>query len=217
MNRITIIAGHFGSGKTEFALNYALHLKKTHQNVTIVDMDTVNPYFRTKDAEERLDNAGVRVISPQFANTNVDILSVPPEILSVFENSSCAAVFDVGGDDEGAIVLGVYEKLIRECGYEMFFIMNPKRPFTETPQQALDMMQAIEQVSRLKFTGIVNTANLMEETTPSLVAEGEKVVRKTAKVSNLPFLYTAATPENLALILEQEKGFPIELFLKKPF
>ena len=217
MNRITVIAGHFGSGKTEFALNYALHLKKDHENVTIVDMDTVNPYFRTKDAEERLSEAGVRVISPQFANTNVDILSVPPEILSVFENPSCAAVFDVGGDDEGAIVLGVYEKLIRESGYEMLFIMNPKRPFTETPEQAMEMMNAIEQASRLKFTGIVNTANLMEETTPSLVAEGEKIVRETAKRSELPFLYTAATAENLASISEPEKGFPIELFLKKPF
>ncbi|MBE7043659.1 MAG: hypothetical protein E7399_09275 [Ruminococcaceae bacterium] len=217
MNRITIMAGHFGSGKTEFALNYALHLKKTHENVTIVDMDTVNPYFRTKDAEERLNEAGVGVISPRFANTNVDILSVPPEILSVFENSSCAAVFDVGGDDEGAIVLGVYEKLIRESGYEMLFVMNPKRPFTETPEQALEMMTAIEQASRLKFTGIVNTANLMEETTPQLVAEGEQIVRKTAELSNLPFLCTVATAENLVLLSEPEKGFPIELFLKKPF
>ncbi len=217
MNRITVIAGHFGSGKTEFALNYALHLRKTHENVTIVDMDTVNPYFRTKDAEERMNKAGVRVISPQFANTNVDILSIPSEILSVFENPSCAAVFDVGGDDEGAIVLGVYEKLIRESGYEMLFIMNPKRPFTETPQQALEMMNAIEQVSRLKFTGIVNTANLMEETTPALVAEGETVVRETAKLSHLPFMYTAATAENLVSISEPEQGFPIELFLKKPF
>ena len=216
MNRITIVAGHFGSGKTEFALNYALHLKKTNENVTIVDMDTVNPYFRTKDAEQRLTEQGIRMISPQFANTNVDILSIPPDILSVFE-SSCAAVFDVGGDDEGAIVLGVYEKLIRESGYEMLFIMNPKRPFTETPQQALEMMSAIEQVSRLKFTGIVNTANLMEETTPQLVAEGEQVVKETARLANLPFLYTAATAENLALISEPKTGFPIELLLKKPF
>ena len=217
MNRITVVAGHFGSGKTEFALNYALHLRKESGNVTIVDMDTVNPYFRTKDAEQRLEEAGVRVISPQFANTNVDILSVPPEILSVFEDSSCTAVFDVGGDDEGAIVLGVYEKLIQETGYEMFFIMNPKRPFTETPEQALEMMTAIEQASKLKFTGIVNTANLMEETTPELVAEGEKIVRKTAEQAKLPLVCTAATAENLAFISEPEQGFPIELFLKKPF
>ena len=217
MKRITVISGHFGSGKTEFALNYALRLKQSHKDVTIVDMDTVNPYFRTKDAEERMEKAGIHVISPQFANTNVDILSIPPEILSVFETPSCAAVFDVGGDDEGAIVLGVYEKLIRECGYEMLFIMNPNRPFTKTPEQALEMMNAIEQVSRLKFTGIVNTANLMEETTPALVAEGEKIVRETAKISNLPFLFTAATAENLVSISEPEKGFPMELFLKKPF
>lgn len=217
MKRITVVAGHFGSGKTEFALNYAAYLKRHCDDVTIADMDTVNPYFRTKDAEERLDAFGIRVISPQFANTNVDILSVPPEILSVFESDSCAAVFDVGGDDEGTVVLGVYEKQIRETGYEMFFIMNPKRPFTETPEQAAEMIRAIEQASRLSFTGIVNTANLMEETTPELVAEGEKTVRKTAELTGLPYVCTAATQENLAFISEPEKRFPIELYLKKPF
>lgn len=217
MNRITIVAGHFGSGKTEFSLNYAIDLKKKHDQVTLVDMDTVNPYFRTKDAEDRLAQLGIQVISPEFANTNVDILSVPPQILSVFETPGCAAVFDVGGDDEGAVVLGVYEKLIREAGYEMLFVMNPNRPFTKTPEQALKMIRAIEQASRLNFTGVVNTANLMEETTPQLVAEGELVVRKTAELAGLPFLFTAATAENLVSILEPEKGFSIELFLKKPF
>ena len=215
--RLTLFAGHYGSGKTNIAVNYALKLAGEGKGVCIADLDIVNPYFRTKDSAKVLENAGVYLISPQFANTNVDILSIPPEILSVFETPSCAAVFDVGGDDEGAVVLGVYEKLIRECGYEMLFIMNPNRPFTKTPEQALEMMNAIEQVSRLKFTGIVNTANLMEETTPALVAEGEKIVRETARISNLPFLYTAATAENLVSISEPEKGFPMELFLKRPF
>lgn len=217
MKRITIIAGHFGSGKTEFALNYAIELKRNYPRVTVADMDTVNPYFRTKDAQETLEALGIDVISPQFANTNVDILSVPSQILSVFESPDCRAVFDVGGDDEGAIVLGVYQKQIVQAGYDMLFVMNPNRPFTRTPDQALEMMASIEQASRLRFTGLVNTANLMEDTTPELVAQGEKIVKQTAEMAGLPFFYTAGTAENLTLLSEPDKGFPIKLFLKKPF
>ena len=217
MNRIIIVAGHFGSGKTEFSLNYAVYLKKFHDQVTVVDMDTVNPYFRTKDAQQRLEELGISVISPRFANTNVDILSVPSQILSGFETPACHAVFDVGGDDEGAVVLGVYEKQIRQVGYDMLFVMNPNRPFTKTPEQALEMMAAIEQASRLRFTGLINTANLMEETTPQLVAEGEETVKKTAEMAGLPFLFSVGTAENLAMISEPDQRFPIQLFLKKPF
>ena len=217
MNRISVICGHFGSGKTEFALNYARAVKRQHPMVTIVDMDTVNPYFRTKDAAERMNEAGVRVIAPAFANTNVDILSVPEEILSVFETPECRGILDVGGDDEGAVVLGVYAKQIRAVGYEMLFVMNPNRPFTQTPEEALAMMGAIEQASHLSFTGLVNTANLMEETTPELVAEGEKIVLETAQRAGLELKFTAAVPECLTKIADPKRGFPLNLFLQKPF
>ena len=151
--------------------------RKGHYKVTIVDMDTVNPYYRTKDVQEILEAKGIRVIAPQFANTNVDILSVPSDILSVFDDPECVAVFDVGGDDEGAIVLGMYQRYLLQCGYDMLFVFNARRPLTATGDDTLEMFEAIQNTSRLRFSGIINNTNLMEDTTPEIVLEGQQAAQ----------------------------------------
>ncbi len=217
MSRITIIAGHFGSGKTEFAVNYAFRLKKQFEKVTIVDMDTVNPYFRTKDAESELEKSGINVIAPEFANTNLDIISIPGEVLSVFADKDCHAIFDVGGDDEGATVLGMYNRYLNECGYDMYFVLNSRRPFTETAEDAKVMMEAIEYTSRLKFTGIVSNSNLMEATTPELVMEGEKVAAELSDKTGVPLIHVCATEENSGLIRNKDRFFKLDFYIKKPF
>lgn len=217
MKRITVIAGHFGSGKTEFAVNYAMHLRKTHENVVIADMDTVNPYFRTKDAENVLEAAGVRVISPEFANTNLDIISIPGEINSVFEDDTVHAVFDVGGDDEGAVVLGMFRKQLEKCGYDMLLVVNKNRPFTDSAESTIEMIRAIEGASGLKFTGIVSNTNLLDDTTPQLVRRGEDMCGEVSEKTGIPLVFVAADEKNCGMIKNKDKFFKLDFYIKRPF
>lgn len=217
MNRITVIAGHFGSGKTEFAVNYAFKLKEQFEKVTIVDMDTVNPYFRTKDAKDSLEEKGINVIVPEFANSNLDIITIPSEVLSVFADENCHAIIDVGGDDEGATVLGMFNRYLLDCGYEMYLVLNHKRPFTGNLEDSLEMISAIETTSRLKFTGIVSNSNLMELTTPELVAEGEALCEAVSEKTGIPLKFISATKENASLLKNKEKLFELDFYIKKPF
>ena len=217
MKRITVIAGHFGSGKTEFAVNFAFRLKQQFEKVTIVDLDTVNPYFRTKDAKAALLDAGINVIVPEFANSNLDIITIPPEVLSVFADESCHAILDVGGDDEGATVLGMFNRYLMESGYEMYFVHNSKRPFTGSVDDTIEMMNAIEYSSRLKFTGIVSNSNLMELTTPEIVSEGEKLTLEVSDKTGIPVKFIASTPENSGLIINKDRFFKLDFYIKKPF
>ena len=197
MKKITIVTGHFGSGKTEFAVNYAMRLKKNHEFVNIVDMDTVNPYFRTGDAREALHKAGIRLISPLFANTNVDITAIPGGIMAVFDGETSVSVLDVGGDDDGAVVLGTYEKQIKQAGYEMFFVFNACRPMTADADSALSMLRKIEQASRLHVTGIVNNTNLMEDTTAETILTGHIKTAELSKTAGIPVKYLTATNDNI--------------------
>ena len=113
-----VVVGHYGSGKTEFSLNLAFRLREQGEKVTIVDLDVVNPYFRTADAVKELKAQGIRVIVPEYANTNVDVPALPPDIFAAFETEG-TVIFDVGGDDDGAIVLGRFFSRFQETPYDM--------------------------------------------------------------------------------------------------
>lgn len=127
--RLTLFAGHYGSGKTNLAVNYALALRRSGKKVRIADLDIVNPYFRTKDSAEELAAAGIELVSPTYANTNLDIPALPQEIYGLFERRDSCAVIDVGGDDAGAYALGRFAPLIlEENDYEMIFTVNFYRP-----------------------------------------------------------------------------------------
>lgn len=217
MKRITIISGHFGSGKTEFAVNYAMKLKEESDNVAIADLDTVNPYFRTKDAEAVLENKGIRVISPEFANTNLDIISIPGEINALFEDSSCRAVLDVGGDDEGAVVLGMFGKRIVECGYDMYFVVNKNRPFTADTESTVEMLRNIEAACGLKFTGIVSNSNLLSETTGEIVSEGEAMCEEVSKITGIPLVYVAGGDGMIGSVKNKDKFFNMKFYIKMPY
>ncbi len=135
LKRVTIFAGHYGSGKTNIAINYALKIKESGKNVDIADLDIVNPYFRTKDAQELLEDAGIRLVSSVMANTNVDTPALPAEAYSIVHDTSKHAVIDVGGDDRGALALGRYVPyLLKEDNYEMLFVINKYRFLTGSPE-----------------------------------------------------------------------------------
>ncbi len=138
--RITLFCGHYGTGKTNVAVNYALWLKSRGDEVQIADMDIVNPYFRTKDSEKELNEAGIRLISPRFANSNVDLPALPQELYGLFEFRDKKAVLDIGGDDRGAYALGRFAPMIlEENNYECLFVANFYRPLTRTPAAALTL------------------------------------------------------------------------------
>ncbi|MCC8169972.1 MAG: hypothetical protein LIO59_06380, partial [Oscillospiraceae bacterium] len=150
--QIHIFSGHFGSGKTETALNFAALKRREGNEVTLIDLDIVNPYFRSKDAENALSEKGIRLIANRFASTNVDMPIVPSEVLSVFKSNGGVVIFDVGGDDDGVYALGHYLKFFDIFGYEMHFVVNTKRPMTSSTAELLEIAERVEKASRLKFT-----------------------------------------------------------------
>ena len=218
--RLTLFAGHYGSGKTNIAVNYALHLAAEGKKVCIADLDIVNPYFRTADSANDLENAGVTLISPQFANSNVDLPALPAESYRLVQDKSIYGIMDIGGDDRGAYALGRFTPMILEEGnYRMAFVANCYRPLTRTPEDALEILKEIESACGLKFTCLVNNSNLGPETTPETILDSLDYIEKLSLLSGLPlWLHTVdntvapALPETLKPVLPlrlQEKYFAL--------
>ena len=215
--RITLFAGHYGSGKTNIAVSYALLLAREGKKTAIADLDIVNPYFRTKDSASELEAAGVDLISPQFANTNVDLPALPAEAYRLVEDKSLYAVMDIGGDDRGAYALGRYTPfLLEEGNYRMAFVANPCRPLTRTPEEALEVMREIEAAGGLPFTAIVNNANLAHETTPETVLAAVPYMKKLSELSGLPVWMTSAE-ERVAAGLEGQVPGLLSMRLQRKY
>ena len=190
--RVTLFAGHYGSGKTNVAVNFALHLAAQGKAVTLADMDIVNPYYRSKDSAKELEAAGVKVIASAYANTNVDVPALPQEMYSVTEDTSRYAVLDVGGDDRGALALGRYAPaILKENDYHMIYVFNAARPLSRTADMALEIMQEIETAGGITFTAIINNTNLGRETTWETVAASRTEAEKLSQISGLPLLFTS--------------------------
>ena len=193
MKRVTLFCGHYGSGKTNIAVNYALWLRQRGKAVAIADIDIVNPYFRTKDSQTELEAAGVRVIALPFANTNVDLPSLPAEVYSLVQSRAEYAVFDVGGDDRGAYALGRYvPAILEENDYDMLYVANFYRPLTRTPEQALAVLREIENACGIPFTGIVNNSNLAEQTTAATIEAARPLAEALGARAALPVVMTTA-------------------------
>ena len=218
--RLTLFAGHYGSGKTNIAVNYAIHLAKEGKQVCIGDLDIVNPYFRTADSAAELQAAGIELIQPQFANTNVDLPSLPAQAYKLVQDKSCYGVMDIGGDDRGAYALGRYVPFLKEeNNYRMVFVANSCRPLTRTPEDAMEVMAEIEAACGLAFTDIVNNTNLGPATDPEVVLESQDFIERLAALSGLPLLFTAvradlaptvsATIPNVFPLQLQEKYFDL--------
>ena len=211
--RLTLFAGHYGSGKTNIAVNYALMLAKEGKKVCIGDLDIVNPYFRTKDSTEVLEKAGVDLISPQFANTNVDLPALPAEAYRLVQDKNTWAVADIGGDDRGAYALGRYvPAILQEQAYNMVFVANFCRPLTRTPEDAVEIMREIEAACGLPFTHIVNNTNLGTETTAQTLLDSVELTEKLSALSGLPIGFHSAEAK-VAKLLEgkRENVFPLQL------
>ena len=213
--RITLFSGHYGSGKTNIAINYAMLLKNSFDNVCIADLDIVNPYFRTKDGEAALNRHKIKLISSEFASSNVDLPALPAETYAILDNPDLHAVIDVGGDDRGALALGRYApSILDENNYEMLFVINKFRPLTRDCKSTLEIMNEIENACNMKFTAIVNNSNLGEETTAENVLSSLDYANQIAKKTGLPVKMTCVdsrvAPELSGKI---ENVFPITLYV----
>lgn len=190
--RLTLFAGHYGSGKTNLALNWAYWLRDRGLSVAVADLDIVNPYFRTKDAAAELAARGISLISSAYANSNLDVPAMPKEIYPLVEGRERYGVLDVGGDDRGALALGRYVPAIRkENDYEMLFVANSARPLTRTVEDTLAVFREIEQACALPFTGIVNNTNLGAATTPEDVLASLSYAEELSRRTGLPVKMTS--------------------------
>ena len=205
--------GHYGSGKTNIAVNLAYDLKKSYDNVAIADLDIVNPYFRTKDSEEIFREDGIRLICSEFANSNVDIPAMPSDIYSLIDDKTLKAIIDVGGDDRGALAVGRLSKQIaNENDYEMLFVINTFRPLTRDTEGLMEVLGEIEAAAGLKFTGLINNSNLGPETSKEDVINSNAKAIELSKITGLPLVLTTVKQE----LYEQLKGeiknlFPLKL------
>ena len=189
--RITIISGHYGSGKTNIAVNLAFDLKSQAENVALADIDIVNPYFRSKDSEEMLKKAGIRLICSEYANSNVDIPALPQDMYSVTDDKSLFSILDVGGDERGALALGrISPKIREENDFDMLYVVNKFRPLTKDADSAIEVMREIETACGLKFTGIINNSNLGPETKIEDVLSSLEYANEISRLTNLPIVWT---------------------------
>ena len=190
--RITLLCGHYGSGKTNVALNMAYELKQSYSNVAIADLDIVNPYFRTKDSAKDLEEKGIKLIVSEFAGTNVDIPAMPAEMYSLTDDKTVRAVIDVGGDDRGALALGrIAPSILEENDYECLLVINKFRPLTPDVESTLEVMSEIETAGGIKITGLVNNSNLGVETTAEDVLSSLEYADSVAKATNLEIVCTS--------------------------
>lgn len=210
--RLTLFAGHYGSGKTNIALNYAHWLRTQGLPVTIADMDIVNPYFRTKDSEEALAQEGIGLIVSEFANSNVDLPAMPKEIYGLVSDPGVYGVLDIGGDDRGALALGRYAQTIVDSGdYEMLLVVNRSRPLTRTAADTIDVMHEIEDACAVPFTAIVNNTNLGNQTTAQDVLSSLDYAREISEKTGLPIKMTCAAKHLCAELSEIPNLFPLSI------
>lgn len=219
IKRITIFSGHYGSGKTNVAVNYALWLNEKVNAVSIADLDIVNPYFRTKDSMKILEEKGIKLISSEYANSNVDVPALPAETYGMLHNKNQHCVIDVGGDDRGALALGRYSDGIMEDGdYELLFVINKYRPLTRNSDMTLEIMAEIEKACHMKFTAIVNDSNLGDETTAEDVLESISYANEVSEKASLPIKMTTVKSDLYDALKDKiENLMPIELYVRQSF
>jgi energy-coupling factor transporter ATP-binding protein EcfA2 len=211
--RVIIFSGHYGSGKSEISVNTAFLLKKNNKDVFLADMDIVNPFFRSIDAKNTLESLGVKTIAPMYANTNVDVPVIGPEISAALRNKSLHVILDVGGDEEGSRVLGRYHNEIPHDDYDMFFVFNRSRPMTTNLFDTLVYIREIEEASRLKFTGLINNTHFLEDTTIDDVLYGAELAEEISEETGIPFFATSVM-KGLEAKLEGKINHPVIILSK---
>lgn len=224
MKRITAIAGHYGSGKTEFSVNLAFDLKKEYDKVAILDMDIANPYFRSRERQKMMEEQGIDVIYNTFGfDITEDLPAISAALRGPLENTEFTTVVDVGGNDSGARVLKQFEKYFRREDCQMLCVLNANRPETDTVEGMLEHLHSIENETDLKFHGIINNTHLLRETTASDIVKGYELCKQVSEQLNIPIVWNTCREDLLddlnELIKEKnieglENIYPIKLYMR---
>lgn len=213
--KISIITGHYGTGKTNIAINLALLNKECGEKVALVDLDIVNPYFRASDWAKMLNDNGIRVISPNFVNTNLEVPSLSAQINSIFTDLEESIIIDVGGDDAGAVALGRYASKIMNFDYEFLYVISQFRPLIKEPFDAVELLRDIERVSGLKATAIINNSSLGESTKLRDIYNSFEYAKNVGIISKLPIKYNTALYSFKKELENENKMLFINLYTKQ--
>lgn len=217
-HRLSIITGHYGTGKTEFAVNLALALAAEKKQVMLADLDIVNPYFRSRERKALLNKSGIQLISSSQACTDADIPALPAELLTILENREITGVLDIGGDPVGARVLARFQPKITAEDYQLIYVLNANRPEVREPGAAITYLRNIEAVTGLTCTGIVNNTHLCGETTADEIRKGAKLAATVSQQTNIPVLCHVAHKRFADSLSDlSEPVFPITIQMKKPW
>lgn len=214
MKKITIVTGHYGSGKTNLSVNLAVTASKEGKSVAVVDLDLVNPYFRTADFKEYFESTGIKLIAPDFANSNLDVPSIQFDIEQLAMNEDCL-IIDVGGDDAGAFALGRFANALANYkdDIDMLYVINQRRYLTNTATDAVNLMYEIESAARMKHTAVVNNTNLGRETTAEIIKKSTDFARKVSEITGLPLAFTTC-PQEICELIDIPDIFPINVYVK---
>ena len=215
-HRLTIVTGHYGTGKTEFSVNLALALAAEGARTALADLDIVNPYFRSRERRELLEGAGVRLIAASQALADADVPALPAELHAVLEDRSVRGVLDVGGDPSGARVLARYRPRILKEDYQLLCIVNAARPEVRTAERSAEYFRAIEAVAGLRCTGLVNNTHLCGETAPEDIREGAALAEEVSQITGIPVVCHTAE-RRFQDRLRDLPLFPMEIRMKKPW
>ena len=217
-HRLTVVTGHYGTGKTEFSVNLALALAEEGERVSLADLDIVNPYFRSRECRPLLEAAGIRLISTSQACADADVPALPAELHAVLEDRTVRGVLDIGGDPSGARVLRRYRPRILKEDYQLLYIVNAARPEVRTAERSVECLRAIEAVAGLGCSGLVNNTHLCGETTPEDIRRGAALTEAVSRGTGLPILCHTAEARLLPALSDlKEPVFPISIRMKKPW
>ncbi|MBU5425761.1 ATP-binding protein [Tissierella pigra] len=214
--RIRVIIGHYGSGKSEFSVNYAVKLAQMGKKVALADLDIVNMYFRSREKALEMEGVGIKVIGSQINAPAIEVPSISAEVYTPLQDESYNLILDVGGDQVGARALGRYVEYFEEGKYDMFFVLNANRPETQTVDKVLEYMTKIQDVSRAKITGIINNTHLLKSTTYEDVLRGQQLALEVQERTGIKLKYISVLEEVIPSLPNNLEGeiFPIKLFMR---
>ncbi len=215
-HRVHVITGHYGSGKTEFALNYAFKKAEKQDNIVLADMDIVNPYFRSREKKVDLEDKGIRLVSSSSGYSTADVPALSPEIYGILQNEEYEVILDVGGDPNGARVLGRFYEYFQDENYDMWMVVNANRPNTQEVKEVIHYIDRIQDNSRIPITGLINNTHMIRETSREDIIRGNNLVEKVSEETGLPIVYTSVIKEVAEDLPKDIKGeiFPISLKMR---
>ena len=205
MKKVYVLIGNYGSGKTELALNFAFKAAETGRT-ELLDLDMVNTYFRLTERGTMTRMKEIRLVSPNYACSGVETLSLPAEVASAFAMDWDTVVFDVGGDAVGATALGRYHQdfmELEEGSLEVLNVINTRRPLAGTVEKIVRLQEEMQRHSRLKITGMINNTNRATATSPADLRDGYEIIKQVSEITGVPVMYTSGKKEMLDVFLAE--------------